>query len=271
MIRRGAAPVDRFTIVPNDHLRDPRLSWAARGMLAWLMSHMAGFEVTEGGLIAAGPVGRDGVRAIVRELEKHGYLKRERVPIVTGGSIVDYVLTDPRATEKPPSGSDGNAAPRSDQAFGLSTDHESAGQGPSGPSDGKSAPRSFTEDQEKTKTPSVSRTTTGTRLPEDFIPTPEMREWFAKEKLHLVLDARIEHEKFVNYWVGCPGVKGRKLDWPRTWKNWMWTQAERAPRRPGNALTPTSGAPYRPSTTDQKVAQTLELGRRLQAMMEESE
>lgn len=111
-----------------------------------------------------------------------------------------------------------------------------------------------------------------TRLPEDFIPTPEMRKWFAEEKLHLAIDARIEHEKFVNYWVGCPGVKGRKLDWPRTWKNWMWSAAERqAPRpwKPGQLAVPVSGAPYRPSTTDQKVAQTLELGRRMQAAMEE--
>jgi len=148
MIRRGTAPVDRFTIVPNDHLRDARLSWAARGMLAWLMSHMAGFEVTEAGLIAAGPVGRDGVRAIIRELEKHGYLKRERVPILSGGSTVDYVLTDPRATEMPPSGSDGNAAVRPDQVSDLAAAEETAGQGASAPSDGNAAARSSIEDQE---------------------------------------------------------------------------------------------------------------------------
>lgn len=121
-------------------------------------------------------------------------------------------------------------------------------------------------------TPGASHTARATRLPEDFIPTPEMREWFAEEKLHLAIDARIEHEKFINYWVGCPGVKGRKLDWPRTWKNWMWSAAERqAPRpwKPGQLAVPVSGAPYRPSTTDQKVAQTLELGRRMQAAMEE--
>jgi hypothetical protein len=120
-------------------------------------------------------------------------------------------------------------------------------------------------------TPGASRAERATRLPEDFIPTEEMRTWFAEEKLHLVLDARIEHEKFVNYWVGVPGAKGRKLDWPRTWKNWMWTQAERAPRRPGNSLVPTSGAPrHYPSTTDGKVMQTLDLGRRMQQQMEEN-
>ena len=211
------------------------------------------------------------MRAIIRELEKHGYLKRERVPILSGGSTVDYVLTDPRATEMPPSGSDGNAAVRPDQVSDLAAAEETAGQGASAPSDGNAAARSSIEDQEKTKTPSVSRRvapeTRGTRLPEDFIPTPEMLQWFADEQLHLALDVRIEHEKFVNYWVGCPGAKGRKLDWPRTWKNWMWTQAERAPRRPGTALAVSSGASYKPSTTDQRVAQTLSMN----AMFEEED
>lgn len=270
MIRRGPAPVDYFTIVPNSYLRDSQLSWGARGLLSWLMSHMAGYEVTEEGLISAGPMRRDGVRALVRELEKHGYLKRERTPILTGGSAVDYVLTDPRGTDKPSLGADGSAVPRSDQGEETPAAAGTAGQAHSQPTDGKSVPRSSVEDQKKTKTPSES--SRATRLPEDFIPTPEMREWFAEEKLHLVLDARIEHEKFVNYWVGCPGAKGRKLDWCRTWKNWMWTAAERAPRRPGNALVPTSGVggPVYRSTTDTKVQQTLNLAEKYR-LMEESQ
>lgn len=261
-IRRGPVAADNFTILPNTQIRDSSLSWGARGLLSWLCSHQEGFEVTEGALIEAGPSARDGVRAMIRELEKGGYLRRERTPIVTGGSTVAYVLTDPRATAQASLGNDGSGVPRADQeGRGVS-----AGQ----PTDGSGVPRSSVEDQKKTKTPSES--SRATRLPEDFIPTPEMRKWFAEEKLHLAIDARIEHEKFVNYWVGCPGVKGRKLDWPRTWKNWMWSAAERqAPRpwKPGQLAVPVSGAPYRPSTTDQKVAQTLELGRRMQAAMEE--
>jgi len=109
-----------------------------------------------------------------------------------------------------------------------------------------------------------------TRITEDYIPDERMRAWFAAENLHHVVDIRTEHAKFVDYFIAAPGERGRKLDWPATWRNWMRTAAERAGRRPGTALAPTSGAPYRPSTTDQKVAQTLELGRRLQQQMEES-
>jgi hypothetical protein len=248
-IRRGPLPTDHFTIISNAWVRDDSLSWAARGLLAWMQSHVDGFPITEDGIIAAGPGERAAVRTMTRALEEAGYLRRERTPIVTGGSSVSYILTDPREGGKGPLGNGGKTPPRSDQG----ERDVSAGE----PNGGKTPPRSSLEDQKKTKTPSES--SRATRLPEDFIPTPEMREWFAEEKLHLVLDARIEHEKFVNYWVGCPGVKGRKLDWPRTWKNWMWTQAERAPRRPGSALSPVSGAPYRPSTTDQRVAQGMSL------------
>lgn len=113
------------------------------------------------------------------------------------------------------------------------------------------------------------RSMKATRLPEGFMPTEEMRAWFATQKLGAVIDGRIEHEKFCDYFAAAPGVRGQKVDWPATWRNWMRTSADRASRngwRPsGSALAPVSGAPYRPSTTDQKVAQTLELGRRLQA------
>lgn len=100
---------------------------------------------------------------------------------------------------------------------------------------------------------------TATRIPDDFAPTEALRAWFVAEQLSSCIDGRIEHEKFMDYWRAAPGAKGRKQDWPATWRNWMRTAAERSGRRPSNALVPTSGAPYRPSTTDQRVAQGLSL------------
>lgn len=262
-IRRGPTAADNFTILANSHVRDETLSWGARGLLAWLCSHAEGYEITENTIVAAGPSGRDGVRVMLRELEGSGYLRRERAPIVTGGSTVDYVLTDPRATENPTLGNDGKSDSRADQA----EQEVSAGE----PNDGKSDSRSSLEDQEKTKTPSVSkrapRAERATRVPEDFTPDEKMRTWFVDEKLTAVIDGKREHEKFMDYWLGVPGSKGRKLDWPRTWRNWMREAADRAmrhggyrpsgtmPGTPGNALMTTSGAPYRPSTTDQRIAQ----------------
>lgn len=118
-------------------------------------------------------------------------------------------------------------------------------------------------------TPGASRTARATRIPDNFMPDEKMREWFAAEKLAQVIDGRIEHAKFVDYWLGAPGVKGRKLDWPATWRNWMRSAAERAGRRPGSALVPTSGAPMYRSTTNDKVMQGLALAEKF-AQMEEN-
>jgi hypothetical protein len=30
-----------------------------------------------------------------------------------------------------------------------------------------------------------------------------------------------EHERFCDHWRAQPGAKGRKADWPATWRNWM--------------------------------------------------
>lgn len=266
-IRRGTMPVDFFTPVPHEYSRDSRLSWAARGLLVWLMSHAAGYKITEEGMISAGSTGRDGVRTMVRELEAAGYLCRERTPLATGGSSVEYVLTDPRATEKPSLANDGKAVARPD----LGKQDVSAGE----PNDGKAVARSSIEDQEKTKTPSVStrakRADAGTRLSEDFEPDEKMRAWYAAEKLEQSISGRIEHQKFMNYWLSKPGAAGRKTDWRRTWMNWMLTAAGSRPAAPGNALVPASGMPSQPSThstTNAKVMQGLALAEKFRQMEE---
>lgn len=272
-IRRGPLPTDHFTIISNDWMRDSRLPFAAKGLLAWLAGHADGFDITEEAIIAVGPDGRGAIRTMTKALEEAGYLRRERAYSTEGGSTVDYLLSDPREGKNclPEKGQ--NLPPRSEQE----------GQDvPAGQPEGQNSPLpSSPEDQEKNKKTSSSsrapRLTTATRIPDDFIPDVKMRDWFADEKLHHVIDARIEHEKFMDYFRAAPGVKGRKLDWPATWRNWMRSAADRASRYgstrpvsapPGTSLVPSSGAPlnYRPSTTDQKVAQTLDLGRRLQAM-----
>jgi hypothetical protein len=48
------------------------------------------------------------------------------------------------------------------------------------------------------------------------------------------VDGRTETEKFINYWSAKSGRDAAKLDWVKTWKNWMLTAAERASRPPVN-------------------------------------
>lgn len=100
----------------------------------------------------------------------------------------------------------------------------------------------------------ASRSERGTQVPEDFRPDEGMRAWFVAEQLASVIDGRIEHQKFMNYWLAKPGRDGRKVDWRRTWMNWMLEAAQRAGRRP-------AAVPLR-STTDERVAATLALAER---------
>lgn len=84
----------------------------------------------------------------------------------------------------------------------------------------------------------------GTRLPADFAVTAEMREWVRDECPGV--DGRRETEAFIDYWRGVPGARGRKVDWPATWRNWM-RKASPATSRPGTA-------PRRRTTDDKRAA-----------------
>ena len=100
----------------------------------------------------------------------------------------------------------------------------------------------------------------GTRLPDDFTPSPEMVEWFRKNCPHV--DGKTEHAQFCDYWHSKPGKDGRKLDWVATWRRWMRTAEERYKPRP-------RGGPSEPvSTTDERVIAAIESGRRVQAFID---
>lgn len=59
----------------------------------------------------------------------------------------------------------------------------------------------------------------GTRLPDDFTVTSEMRDWATAETpLVNIPDAT---NRFIDYWGAIPGQRGTKLDWTKTWRNWL--------------------------------------------------
>lgn len=101
--RTALAFESNFTRVPNEWLRDRRLSRRARGLLAELMTHTVGWEITTESLIEGGTEGRDAILKAVAELEAYGYLTRMQAR--KGGKFqgVDYTITDPaaRAAESP--------------------------------------------------------------------------------------------------------------------------------------------------------------------------
>ena len=93
----------------------------------------------------------------------------------------------------------------------------------------------------------------GTRIPEDFNTkkwiTQDLAAWARTRAPHV--DHRLETEKFVNYWEAKAGKDATKLDWVKTWQNWMLTAEERASHGNGNGHFTSNEAPItRPGYDD---------------------
>lgn len=101
-IIRGGIAADHFTIVPNAWLRDPRLSYKAKGLLAYVASHSAGYRLTVQQMISQSRDGRDAVYSGIKELVQVGYLVRVQIRNDDGTvGEVDYQLVDPSAAPEP--------------------------------------------------------------------------------------------------------------------------------------------------------------------------
>lgn len=68
------------------------------------------------------------------------------------------------------------------------------------------------------KTDATKRDTSrGTRLPAGWAPSDGLSDWTRRECPAV---RRPELDRFRDYWIAQPGVKGRKTDWDATWRNW---------------------------------------------------
>jgi hypothetical protein len=64
----------------------------------------------------------------------------------------------------------------------------------------------------------------GTRLPDPFPLTDDLKAWARTDCPNV---GPTDHEQFLDYWRAVPGAKGRKIDWPATWKRWMREEQKR--------------------------------------------
>ncbi|MEU1598459.1 hypothetical protein ABZ468_38025 [Streptomyces sp. NPDC005708] len=108
-IRRGVMAADQFTQIANGLFRDTRLSFKAKGLFGLLATHRDGWRMTVTDIARRGRDGDSAVKTGLRELEKHGFLVRERDrgPDGTLGAAA-YFITDLPAlqssTSQPESG-----------------------------------------------------------------------------------------------------------------------------------------------------------------------
>lgn len=85
---------DHFTQIPNDWVRDSRLTLKAIGLLTQLMSHRPGWNMSVSSLARFNKTGVDTIKSAVKELELYGYLTRSgKQEHNDDGTFADFVWT----------------------------------------------------------------------------------------------------------------------------------------------------------------------------------
>lgn len=85
---------NKFTVISNNEVQDKRLSWKARGIFSYLWSMPDNWDFYETEVTKHAPDGRNSLRTGLKELEKYGYLRRERVRVNGHLGGTAWFLTD---------------------------------------------------------------------------------------------------------------------------------------------------------------------------------
>jgi hypothetical protein len=95
MIKRSPRPETHYLIVSNQVVRDPSLSFKARGLLAYLLSMPDNWKVSASAIARASDRdGRESILTGLKELEGAGYLRRWRHQDDAGNMVNESVVFD---------------------------------------------------------------------------------------------------------------------------------------------------------------------------------
>jgi len=96
---------DRFVVMDQRAVEDGRLSWAARGLLCYLLSRPDDWKVLVNDLRKRGNLGRDGIYRLLRELRTVGYARflrlRDKNGRIRGGIYIIREVADSPDPELP--------------------------------------------------------------------------------------------------------------------------------------------------------------------------
>jgi hypothetical protein len=90
-LRKRTTP---FVQVPSSTIQDSRLSFRARGILAYLLDKPDGWDVRSAAVAADGREGREAVRSALHELAEHGYYRIERRQLRTGKFAMGTAISE---------------------------------------------------------------------------------------------------------------------------------------------------------------------------------
>lgn len=201
---------DHFTQIPNSWLRDPRISLGAIGLLAQLLSHNPGWQISQENLGRANGIGRDGVRTLINELIAAGYLdKSEERQRNESGQLAGYVYT----TKDPEAVSPTQVRPMLAQPTQVQPLHK--------------------KNIEKNNiVKNTIRENRATKLPEDWFPDSYLLEMFDSKWTALVLNRDYHIENFRLYWL----ASGKPMkSWNLAFQKWMNTeQLRHSKKKPEN-------------------------------------
>lgn len=198
---------EKFTQIPNDWLRDPRLSLKAIGLLAQLMSHTPGWKLSIRSLAKANGVGVATIKTAVLELEQFGYLSRsEKQAKDEEGKFADYIWTTQDPFQNPVT---------------VKTAHGNL-----------NTKNNKSKEQQKEKNKQENKQSLKSMaLPDDWKPTQDLIDLFSSK--WPLLDKQKEIESFRLYYL----ANGKKFQrWDLTFQNWMnraqgWAE-QKQPKEP---------------------------------------
>jgi len=91
-----------FTIMSNHHLRNAELSLKAKGLLSLMLSLPEDWDYTTKGLAHICKDGVDSITTALKELERSGYLTRQRIRYENGQlGDIEYTIHEKPVTEEP--------------------------------------------------------------------------------------------------------------------------------------------------------------------------
>lgn len=244
-----------FAAVPNWMIRDESVTLYAVSVYAALASHSGpgGIHPSQSTLAREARCSERKVRDALVELVALGVVSRVRRKNSRGRAPSGYalhpngqLLADEEAEEVAAHGAGTSEVPAPQDEVAA---HGAGGSGTS------VQPVPLIEEEPFKKNPiEEGPRKRGTRIPEPFMLTAEMRAWAASEVPGLDIDAHTR--EFVDHWRAESGVKATKLDWVGTWRNWM-----------RKAFRWSKPSQQRPQPMD-RLQETFEVGQRVQAALD---